>query len=144
MYPTEEKCALWLFPYRNIDLTKLLIKRKRKNDKNFDPDNPETPTSQDQGSKFTHLNFTLGEGGVKVNTFHPTPPHLNFFKKHFHLTSPKGETWVKIFHPTPLHLKFSEIYFHLTSPKGEIWVKIFHPTPPHLKFLNNSPKFTQR
>ena len=98
----------------------------------------------EQGSKFTHLNFTLGEGGVKVNTFHPTPPHLNFFKKHFHLTSPKGETWVKIFHPTPPHLKFSEIHFHLTSPKGEIWVKIFHPTPPHLNFLNNSPKFTQR
>jgi hypothetical protein len=47
VYPTEEKCALWLFPYRNIDLTKLLIKRKRKNDKNFDPDNPEIPTSQD-------------------------------------------------------------------------------------------------
>ena len=44
-----------------------------------------------QGCKFTHLNFTLGESGVKVNTFHPTPPHLNFFKMYFHLTSPKSE-----------------------------------------------------
>ena len=43
----EESCALWLFPYRNIDLTKLLIKRKRANNKNFDPDNPEKPSGPD-------------------------------------------------------------------------------------------------
>ena len=32
---------------RNIDLTKLLIKRKRSNNKNFDPDKPEKPTGPD-------------------------------------------------------------------------------------------------
>ena len=42
-FESEEPCAIWLFPYRNIDLTKLLIKRKRSNNKNFDPDKPEKP-----------------------------------------------------------------------------------------------------
>ena len=44
---SSEPCAIWLFPYRNIDLTKLLIKRKRANNKNFDPDKPEQPTGPD-------------------------------------------------------------------------------------------------
>ena len=42
-FESDEPCAIWLFPYRNIDLTKLLIKRKRSNNKNFDPDKPEKP-----------------------------------------------------------------------------------------------------
>jgi len=47
VYPSDEPCAIWLFPYRNIDLTKLLIKRKRSNNKNFDPDKPEKPEGPD-------------------------------------------------------------------------------------------------
>ena len=45
-----------------------------------------------QGCKFTSPKFHLGEGEVKVKTFHLTSPHLKFSKIRFHPFSPFG--WV--------------------------------------------------